>query len=47
MIDLANAEQGWNLIGSFQLDGGPNKIELSDKNDSTYVIADAIKWVKK
>ncbi len=47
VIDLENAEQGWNLIGSFQLDSGPNKIELTDKNDSTYVIADAVKWIKK
>jgi hypothetical protein len=46
-IDLAEAEQGWNLIGSFQLDAGPNTIELTDKNEDGYVIADAVKWVKK
>ncbi len=47
VIDLANTEQGWNLIGSFQLDAGPNKIEQSDKNDTMYVMADAVKWVKR
>lgn len=47
VIDLANAEQGWNLIGSFQLDAGPNKIEQSDKNDTMYIMADAVKWVKR
>ncbi len=46
-IDLAETEQGWNLIGSFQLDAGPNTIELTDKNDDGYVMADAVKWVKK
>ncbi len=46
-IDLNNAELGWNLIGSFQLDAGPNTLELSDKNEAGYVMADAVKWVKK
>ena len=46
-IDLNNAELGWNLIGSFPLDAGPNNIELSDKNNGGYVMADAVKWVKK
>ncbi|MFC2161014.1 hypothetical protein ACFLRX_05110 [Acidobacteriota bacterium] len=46
-IDLSNAEQGWNLIGSFQFDAGPNKVVQTDKNDSLYVMADAIKWVKR
>ncbi len=46
-IDLTNAAQGWNLIGSFQLDAGPNKIEQTDKNDTMYVMADAVKWVKR
>ncbi len=46
-IDLTNAEQGWNFMGSFQLDAGPNKVEQTDKNDTLYVMADAIKWVKR
>jgi hypothetical protein len=47
VIDLSNADLGWNLIGSFQLDAGPNKIEQTDKSEALYVIADAIKWVKR
>jgi len=46
-IDLLSTEQGWNFIGSFQLDAGPNKVEQTDKNDTLYVMADAIKWVKR
>jgi len=47
VIDLEDADSGWNFIGSFQLDAGLNKIEQTDKNDSTYVVADAVKWVKR
>jgi ABC-type transport system involved in multi-copper enzyme maturation permease subunit len=46
-VDLENSEDGWNLIGTFPLEAGPNKIELSDKNDAGFVLADAVKWVKK
>ena len=46
-IDLEDTESGWNLIGSFQLESGPNKVELTDKNEAGYVLADAVKWVKK
>jgi len=46
-IDLEEAESGWNLIGTFQLEAGSNKVELTDKNDAGYVVADAVKWVKK
>ena len=45
-IDLNNTDLGWNLIGTFPLDTGPNTIELSDKNEAGYVVADAVKWVK-
>ena len=47
VIELEEAEAGWNLIGSFQLEAGQNKIEQTDKSDSGYVLADAVKWVKK
>ncbi|MCJ7579491.1 MAG: hypothetical protein MUP98_03035 [Candidatus Aminicenantes bacterium] len=47
VIELEEAGAGWNLIGSFQLDAGPNKIEMTDQSDSGYVLADAVKWVKK
>ncbi len=46
-IDLNNIELGWNPIGTFPLDAGPNSIELSDKNEAGYVVADAVKWVKR
>lgn len=46
-INLNNIELGWNLIGTFVLDAGPNTIELSDKNEAGYVVADAVKWVKR
>jgi hypothetical protein len=46
-VDLENAEQGWNLIGTLPLEAGPNKIELTDKNDAGFVLANAVKWVKK
>jgi hypothetical protein len=46
-IDLEEVESGWTLIGSYQLEAGPNKVELNDKNEAGYVLADAVKWVKK
>lgn len=46
-IDLENAESGWSFIGSFQLDVGPNRIEQTDKSDTSYVLADAVKWIKR
>lgn len=46
-VDLEDAESGWILIGTFQLDAGPNRIELTDQNEAGYVLADAVKWVKR
>jgi hypothetical protein len=45
-FDLENAEIGWNHLGTYHLSSGEKRIELTDKNDLTYVTADAIKWVK-
>jgi hypothetical protein len=47
LVDLKDAEQGWNLLGTFRLTAGKNCVELTDKNDIGYVTADAVKWVKK
>ena len=47
VVDLNNAPAGWNLIGEFRLLAGKNTIELTDKNEERYVIADAVKWVRK
>ena len=46
-FDLANTENGWNLLGTFPLSAGENRIELNDKNDLPFVTADAVKWVKR
>jgi len=46
-VDLKDAEDGWNHLGTFPLSAGKNRIELTDKNDVRYVTADAVKWVKK
>ncbi len=46
-IDLEEAESGWVLIGTFQMEAGPNRLELTDKNEAGYVLADAVKWIKK
>ena len=45
-IDIATAEEGWNLIGTFFLSSGPVKVELSNETDGKMVVADAVKWVK-
>lgn len=38
----------WNLLGTFKLDGGSEKVALSCWTTSGYVVvADAIKWVKQ
>ncbi len=47
VVDLKDAEEGWNHLGSFPLLAGKNRIELTDKNDVRYVSADAVKWVRK
>lgn len=46
-IKIAENEEGWNFLGSFYFSSGPAKIVLSDKSQSRFVIADAVKWVKK
>ncbi len=46
-FDLKNAAIGWNHLGAYHLSSGEKRIELTDKNDLTYVTADAIKWVKR
>jgi hypothetical protein len=46
VIDLKDAQQEWNLIGTFRLAKGSNTVELTDRNDSIYVLADAVKWTR-
>ncbi len=45
-LDIAKAEEGWNLLGNFYLSQGPAKVSLSNETDGKFVIADAVKWVK-
>lgn len=46
-IDLKDAAQGWNFLGTFRLLAGKNRVELTDKSEDVYVTADAIKWTRK
>ncbi len=43
----ARCEDGWNLIGRYFFEEGEAVVELSDESPVLYVIADAVKWVKK
>jgi len=46
-VDLDGAEPGWNYLGTYRLAAGKNRIELNDKNETDYVTADAVKWIKR
>jgi hypothetical protein len=47
LLDAPNADQGWNLLGSYYLSQGEAKVEISNESNDRLVIADAIKWIKK
>jgi len=47
VIDLREAQAGWTLIGNFRLAAGENLVELTDKNEERFVLADAVKWVQQ
>ncbi|MDH5398490.1 MAG: hypothetical protein OEX02_10105, partial [Cyclobacteriaceae bacterium] len=47
VIELKNAANGWNNLGSFYLSPGEAQVEITDRADGRIVIADAIKWVKR
>jgi ABC-type transport system involved in multi-copper enzyme maturation permease subunit len=47
VVDLKDSQPGWNLIGTFRLVAGENRVELTDKNEERFVTADAVKWVKQ
>jgi ABC-type transport system involved in multi-copper enzyme maturation permease subunit len=44
VIDLKDAQPGWNTIGTFRLAAERNTVEMTDRNDTIYVLADAIMW---
>ena len=47
ILDVANAEDGWNFLGSYYLSADTAKVELSDLSKGRLVFADAVKWVKR
>ncbi len=47
IVDLRDVPAGWTLIGNFRLAAGENLVELTDKNEERFVLADAIKWVQQ
>ena len=46
-MDLNGVEEGWNLIGTYRLLAGLNEIEMTDETSTSYITADAVKWVKR
>ena len=47
VLDMNNAENGWNFLGTYFLSPDSAKVELTNKSEGRVVIADAIKWVKQ
>ncbi len=47
ILSFEQCENGWNLIGRYFFEKGEAVIELSDESPAGYIIADAVKWVKK
>jgi len=46
-LDLNQAEEGWNLLGSYRFAGGASRVDMTDENAKRIVTADAIKWIRK
>lgn len=46
VLDLNLAEPGWNLLGTFRLSAGQNRVELTDQGTTAFVTADAVRWVR-
>lgn len=47
LLDVDNAEAGWNFLGSFYISQGETRVELTDETKGRLVYADAVKWVKR
>ena len=45
-LDINDAEEGWNSLGSYTFSPGEAKVELSNKTEMSVVFADAVKFVK-
>ncbi len=44
---VVNEANGWVTLGSYFFNEGEAAVELSDRTDYPYVIADAVKWIKQ
>jgi hypothetical protein len=44
IFDAAAAEEGWNVLGEFELAAGTAEVVFSDETDGGVVVADAIRW---
>lgn len=47
ILDVTNAEQGWNFMGTFYISPGSARVELSNESKGKIVAADAIKWTRR
>ena len=47
VLKFEQCDDGWNLVGRYFFEEGEAIIELSDESPAGYIIADAVKWVKK
>ncbi len=43
-FDGAAAETGWNLVGTFDIDGPSASVRISNRTNGEAIIADAIRW---
>ncbi|MFH1843349.1 MAG: hypothetical protein ABIF77_09075 [bacterium] len=46
-LDLDAAENGWNHLGSYYFRAGVNTVEITNETRKRFVLADAMKWVKR
>jgi len=46
-LDLDAGENGWNHLGSYYLREGRNTVEVTNETRKRFVLADAMKWVKR
>lgn len=46
-LDIKEAENGWNYLGSYYISRGEAVVRLSNESSGLIVIADAVKWVKR
>ncbi|MDZ7372847.1 MAG: hypothetical protein ONB23_02660 [candidate division KSB1 bacterium] len=47
VLDLSQAEEGWNSLGGFYFSAGKARVELTNRSDARVVVADAVKWARR